>query len=315
MRQESLNLQTATIELERARANYDAILSHPTASELASAEAQVAQAESQLAALLERPTTSELASAESQVAQAESSLAALLERPKSEDVAVYQAQVEESAVALAQAQSQLEDALLVAPFDGTVLTVQVHEGEWATPGAPAFVLAATKPLILEANVDEVDVADIAERQVAYLSIDAIKEAKVEGVVSYIAPSSTNMGGAVAYVVEISFEPDEFPIRLGMTADVDIVAASADDALLIPNRAIEADREAGRYHVSRQKADGSVERVEVRIGLRDDSQTQVLEGLEEGDRLVLPEVPSQDQGEQGGFQPPGPGGGFMGGGGQ
>ena len=97
----------------------------------------------------------------------------------------------------------------------------------------------------------------------------------------------------------------------MTADVDIVVASADGTLLVPNRALEADREAGRYYVQRQNADGSIERLEVQIGLRTESQTQILAGLEEGDRLVLPEVPGQSE------QLPGPGmfGGMRPGGGQ
>ena len=89
-----------------------------------------------------------------------------------------------------------------------------------------------------------------------------------------------------------------PIRLGMTADVDIVVAGAEGALLVPNRAIEADREAGLYYVTRQGSLGTTERLAVLIGLRDESQTQVVEGLEEGDVLVLPVVPEQGQEQQG-----------------
>ena len=81
-------------------------------------------------------------------------------------------------------------------------------------------------------------------------------------------------------------------HLGMTANVDIVVASAEDALLVPNRAIEADREAGCFYVTRRRAQGATERVEVLIGLRDESHTQILEGLEEGDRYSsAPSSPS------------------------
>ncbi|MGD8463757.1 MAG: efflux RND transporter periplasmic adaptor subunit [Anaerolineae bacterium] len=304
MRQESLNLQNATISLEQARANYDAVANRPTASELASAEAQVAQAEASLASLLERPTENELASAASQVAQAEASLASLLERPRSEDVAIYQAQAQEAAIALAQAQDQLEDATLTAPFTGKILEISVREGEWANPGAPALAIAATKPLILDVNVDEVDVAQLAEGQGAHLSFDALRGEVVDGTVTYIASSSTNVGGAVAYEVEVGFDPGDLPVRLGMTADVDIVVASAEDALLVPNQAIEADRSAGRYFVTRQTPSGEIQRVEVRIGSRDESNTEITEGLEEGDVVVLPQVPEQNSDERS-F---GPGGG-------
>jgi len=312
MMPEALNLQNATISLEQAQANYDALADRPTKSELASAKAQVAQSTAQLAALQERPTGSELASAAAQVAQAQASLAQLQGRPNPEDVAVLEAQVEESTIALAQTTSQLEDAMITAPFAGTILAVQVREGEWASPGAPAIVLA-TDSLILEVNVDEVDVAGLAEGQASHLSFSALKDAEVGGSVSFVAPSSTNVGGAVAYAVEISFDPGAFPVRLGMTTDVDIVVDSAADTLLVPNRAIEADRETGRYYVTRQKALGATERLEVRIGLRDQVSTQILEGVEEGDTLVLPTVPGQ--GADSGFPGPGGGGGMFGGMGQ
>ncbi len=298
---ESLALQNATIEMERAQAAYDALANHPTASELASARAQVAQAKAQLAALQERPTASQLASASAQVAQAEAQVAQIKARPVAEDVAVVEAQVEEAAIALEQLVDQREDAEIRAPFGGTVLQIRAIEGEWASPGAAVIVLATTKTLILDVNVDEVDVAQLAEDQTGYLSFDALKGEQIEGRVTHIAPSSTNVGGAVAYAVQIGFAGGDLPIRLGMTANVDIVVASADDALLVPNRAIEADREAGRYYVTRQSPLGTTERVEVRVGLRDESRTQILEGLEEGDLVVLPEVPVQSE-ESSGFGP-------------
>jgi HlyD family secretion protein len=311
MRQESLNLQNATISLEQAQANYDAQANRPTESELASAEAQVVQARATLSNLLDNPTDSDLASAQAQVSQAQANLDALLERPKAEDVAVQQAQVEEAALALAQAQSQLEDTLIRAPFAGRVLAVNVSAGEWATPGAPAIVLAATEPLILDVNIDEVDVAKLAEGQTAHLTFDALDNEGVNGTVTYIAPSSINVGGAVAYAVEVSFSTGSLPVRLGMTADVDIVTDRAEDALLVPNRAIDADREAGRYYVTRQLSGGATERVEVVIGLRDATSTQLLEGLEEGDTVVLPQVPEQTLFEQR-FGPSQGGGPFGGG---
>jgi HlyD family secretion protein len=309
MMPEALNLQNATITLEQAQANYDAQADRPTTSELAAARAQVAQASAQLAALQERPTATELATARAQVVQAEATLAQLEEMPNPEDLAVLEAQANEAAIALARTTAQLEDAVITAPFAGTILAVQVREGEWANPGAPAIVLAADSR-VLEVNVDEVDVAGLAEGQPAHLRFSALKDAEVEGTVSFVAPSSTNVGGAVAYAVEIRFDPGEYPVRLGMTADVDIVIDSADDALLVPNRAIEADREAGRYYVTRQKALGGTERLEVRIGMRDQANTQILEGVEEGDELVQPTIPEQGTGSD--FPRPGEGGGMFGG---
>jgi hypothetical protein len=95
--------------------------------------------------------------------------------------------------------------------------------------------------------------------------------------------------------------------------VDIVAASAEDALLVPNQAIESDRAAGRYYVNIPGTDGTTERLEVFIGLRDENQTQVVEGLSEGSLVVLPQVPEQTETEQRFGGPGGQGGGPFGGG--
>jgi RND family efflux transporter MFP subunit len=269
----------------------------------------VASAESQLALLLERPGENELAAAEAQVVSAETQLAQLQDRPKAEDVAVFEAQVGEAEVALSQAQSQLDDALITAPFSGVILGVEIREGEWGTPGAPAIVLTATEPLVLDVNVDEVDIAQVNEGQKAHLKFDALKDTRLDGEVTYIAPASTNVGGAVAYGVEVSFSRGDEPVRLGMTADVDIVIGSAEGVLLVPNRAITADRAAGRYFVDVPGPEGSTQRVEVRIGLRDELQTEIVDGLEEGTVVVLPQLPEQTERR---FGPPGGGGGFGGG---
>lgn len=314
LRQESLNLQNATIQLEQAQANYDNLAKGATSSELAAAQAQVAQAEAQVAALLDQPSESALAAAEAQIVQAEASLAQLLDRPKAEDVAVAQAQVDEAQVALAQVESQLDDAVITAPFDGAILAVQIREGEWGSPGAPAITMAAIEALVLEANIDEIDVAMVSEGQTARLSFDALRDIQGEGItgtVTYIAPASTNVGGAVAYPIDVSFAPGELPVRLGMTADVDIIVASVEDVLLVPNQAIESDRAAGRYFANVPRLDGTTQRVEVLIGLRDESRTEILEGLKEGDVVVLPQVPEQIQSDQG-FGPPGDGGPMGGG---
>ena len=309
---QSLDLQKATIEYQRAKAAYEAAQNHPTPSELAAARAQVVQAEASLAQLKARPTPSELAAAAAQVAQAQAQLAKLQAQPNADDVAVAQASLDQAQVSLQEAQSQLDNAVLKAPFGGTVVAVNVQEGEWGSPGSPSFVLDNTADLFVDIQVDEVDVAQLAEGQTVHLRFSAIKQQALDGTLVQIAPSATTVSGAQAYGARIAFSPGALPIRLGMTSEVSIVTARADDALLVPNRAITADREAGRYYVTLQRAGGATEKVEVKIGLRDSTQTQILEGVQEGDRLVLPEVqqtPTQNRGfgpfggGQGGDQQP------------
>ena len=308
---QSLDLQKATIAYQSAKATYDAARNHPTPSELAAARAQVVQAEASLAQLKARPTPSELASAAAQVAQAQAQLAKLQAQPNADDIAVAQASVDQAQVSLQQAISQRDNAVLKAPFDGTVEQVNVAQGEWGSPGSPAFVVDNTADLFVDIQVDEVDVAQLAEGQTVHLRFSALKQQALDGTLVHIAPAATTVSGAQAYGARIAFLPGALPIRLGMTSEASIVTARADDALLVPNRAITADREAGRYYVTIQRTGGITEKVEVQIGLRDSTQTQILSGVGEGDRLVLPQVQSSTtQGR--GF---GPFGGGQGGGAQ
>jgi len=293
-----LSVESAQNQLWGAQGQRDSTAGNPMSSQGAvdAAEAQVLSAEISVRQallaqekLLEPPSAEDVEIAQSQLDQAKAQLAQVLDRPRAEDVAVVQAQADETALVLAQAQSSLEDALLKAPFEGTILQVMAREGEMTSAAMPAFVIAKQGDLVLSADVDELDVVEIREGQTAWLTFEALPHDKVSGTVTYIASSATNVGGAVAYLVEISFDPGDLPVRLGMTTDVEMVTARAQDVLLAPNQAIESDRAAGRYYVTRLAPSGDTERVEVEIGLRDEHLTQVLSGLAEGDVLSLPQI--------------------------
>jgi len=316
-RSAQLSIEAARDQLYGVQAQRDSTAGDPRSTtgavnaaeaQVLSAEVSVQQALLALERLWESPTEESITMAQSQVDQAEAQLAQMLERPKAEDVALVQAQYDETALALALAKDSLDDAQLTVPFGGTVLQVSVNVGDWASPGMPAVVVADTGTLILDVNVDELDVAEIAEGQVARLAFEALPKEDVVGTVIHIAPSSKSVSGAVAYLVEISFEPGDLPVRLGMTTNVDIVTARVEDVLVIPNQAIESDREAGRYYVTRLVSPGNTERVEIEIGLRDEYMTQILSGVDEGDVLVLPQI--QGASDDAGLMPA-PGMGVMG----
>jgi RND family efflux transporter MFP subunit len=193
-------------------------------------------------------------------------------------------------VALTQAQQQLSGATITTPVEGMIITVNVQPGDTVSSGMPAIVLVPDMPPVVNANVDEVDVANLAVGQSAHLGFNALPGRTITGTVTAIAPTSTSVSGAVAYQVQIGFTPGKLPVRLGMTTNVAIVIASADPALLVPSQAITIDRQANKYYVTRQLADGTSQRLEVRVGLHNDTETQIVQGVNAGDKLVLPQVP-------------------------
>jgi HlyD family secretion protein len=309
-----LGVDVAKNQLWAAQAQRDATKGNLMSSQaqIDSAEAQVLSAEVAVEQALvnqrkltEPPAEADLAMAQSQVAQAQSQLEQLLDMPRAADLAVSRAQVDEAALALAQTEQALEDLWIVAPFDGTVLAVNIAVGEFASPSAPAIVLADTGHLLLEVLVDEHDVAEIDVGNGARLSFEALPKQEVEGTVSWIASAASQTVGGVAYAVDVAFEPGELPVRIGMTTDLEIITAAVDNALLIPNQAITLDREADRYTVTRQNGPGESETVEVSVGLMNGSFTQITAGLSEGDEVQLVDIAAANDGQQP-VMPPFPG---------
>jgi len=220
-------------------------------------------------------------------------------------------QLEQLALSLAQAQLSLEsarraleDTVLVAPMGGTVTEMNVQVGETASAGqAAVVVISDLETLVVDVNLDETDVARVAVGQEALVGVDAFPAAELTGEVTYIAPMAETQSGVVFYPVTMQLSPTELPVRAGMTADVEIVTASQEGALIVPLRSVHT--EGGRSYVYRM-AGAQIERVEVELGLMTDIEIEITGGLEEGD--VVSVVAASSGASSNGFRPP-----FMGGG--
>jgi multidrug efflux pump subunit AcrA (membrane-fusion protein) len=92
-------------------------------------------------------------------------------------------------------------------------------------------------------------------------------------------------GVVSYGVRIHLDPTAAPLRVGMTANVDIVTEIRDDILLVPNRFVRIDRTTGQTYVEKLLG-GTAQSVEIQTGQRDEFYSEVMAGLEEGDTVVL-----------------------------
>ncbi len=286
------NMAAAEKNLESAQAALDRLLAGADENQLGAANANVSAAaaqrdaaQAQLDLLLAPSSEAQLASARAQQAQAEANLAALSAGPSEVRVAIAQAQVEQSMISLEEALDNLANASLVAPFDGLVTAVYVEVGEFATGPAVDLVDTASMEVVLE--VDEVDIGAISLRQKAVVTLETWPDQELTAVVVSIAPQATAMAEVVTYQVHLSVDAGDLPLRAGMTANAELVTAQREGVLLVPNRAITADRSTGTYTVNRLEG-GAVLEVQVTIGLRDNWYTEIRGGLTEGDQLIIGE---------------------------
>jgi HlyD family secretion protein len=257
-------------------------LTDERAAQVAAYKAQVAQAKSNLAKLTD-PNDVAIASARAQLAQAQANLAKLLKGPSEAQLATAQAQVEQARIALQEAMDNLQAATLVAPFAGTVTALYTAEGEYAS--GPVIELVDTTSLRVVLDVDEVDIGSIRIGQSSVVSLESWPDRSLTAEVVAIAPKAESQGGIVTYEVQLSFDPEDLPVRTGMTANADLTIAQHKNVLLVPNRAITVDRQAGSYYVNKV-VDGQLIQTEVTIGLRDDSFTEIKSGLSEGDQVYI-----------------------------
>lgn len=306
MTQQALNLEQATNNHNSARAAYAQATAGASQDQIQQSRASLEQARASLQKLLDSPTPAELASAESQ-------LASVTQGASSEQLEVAQAQVEQSRLNLQEARDNLEKASLRAPFAGVITAVHVAEGEQAS--GLAVEMADISHLMVVLNVDEMDVGALAVGQPAVISLETWPGQTVDGTVASIAPKATASGSGIAsYEVRVALGQTDLPVRIGMTADADLITAAREGVLLVPSQAVTANRTAGTYTVNLVGTgpDGArtFTETEVTIGLKDDGNTQITSGLNEGDQVLVGEITTSASTTQFGFfsQPSQPAGG-------
>jgi HlyD family secretion protein len=289
----------AETSVQLAQAEYEATVSEgPDASSLASANAQYENAQAQLNELLNGPSESELRKA---------------------DIDVESAQLE-----LDEARRELEQTVLVAPFDGLVAEENLTVGELPSGGednTAAITLIDLSTYIVDLSVDETDIINLALGQTVNLDIQALGDTPVTGRITRLDIAPTISGQLVTYTTQVTLDPVEFPLRPGMSATAEISLQQLEDVITVPNRFIQTDATTGQATVTVEIAPGSYAPVPVTLGLRGDEESQIVSGIDVGQTIVI--LPTEgDTTTQTGFGfpgipgaggPPAGGGGFGGGG--
>jgi len=129
-------------------------------------------------------------------------------------------------------------------------------------------------------------------------VDAIPEADIVGHVTDISPKpiQSTSSGIVAYEVTVALDSNDPRLLPGMTADATIETERLEGVVVVPNRLVRIDRQKGEPVAYVEKVDeqGNPTRVEVKLGLRDETMSQVLDGLEAGDQVVIQRESRQQQ---------------------
>jgi HlyD family secretion protein len=225
-------------------------------------------------------------------------------------------QIEQARAALKQARDDLSKTTIYAPMAGTISALNKETGEIALGSQfqkdVILVVADLKVMEAQVNVDENDITSIATGQQATIEVDAMLGQQLEGLVSEISTSANAVGMGTAeqkteFEVKIRILDPPKTLRPGMTATASIIARTNENALSVPVQSVAVrtvdqlakkgeerkDAEA-RYVADR---DGFVEIVfsvdkgkaiarQVRTGIQSDSLIEILEGLDQGEEIVI-----------------------------
>ncbi|WP_376792981.1 efflux RND transporter periplasmic adaptor subunit [Thermoflexus sp.] len=303
-----LNVEVSKNALWQAQLSRDKTAGTPGVAsvDLQLAQARVGQAELQaeIARLqyekaTSNPTEQQLKAAEASLAQARANLIRLQAQDPNLDIQLAQYQVQQAEIAVRQLELRLEQARLIAPVDGVVTAVNIAEGGSAGTGAPAITLADLNQLEVVVNLPEVDVAQVMPGQEAEVIPEAMPNTRLKGRVVAVAPVGVQTQGVVNFPVTIALEESTPSVRAGMTVQVQIIVARRENALVVPRRAVTT--RGGQAFVTVLRGD-QTEQIPVRVGMRGDTMVEILEGLREGDIVVLPATTAAAQGTR----VPGPG---------
>ncbi|MBI2212867.1 MAG: efflux RND transporter periplasmic adaptor subunit [Acidobacteria bacterium] len=197
----------------------------------------------------------------------------------------------QSRAALEAARAGMTRTVVRAPFSGVVAKVTGELGELATPSPPgiptppAIDLIDDSCLYVTAPIDEVDVARVRLGQIAWITLEAMPDKRIEGRVRRIAPYVLDLEKQARTVdvdVELTRPEDAKALLVGYSADVEIILEAREGVVRIPAPAV---LEGGRVYVYDAKR-GTLDERRIETGISNWGFSEVRSGVEQGDKVVL-----------------------------
>jgi HlyD family secretion protein len=201
--------------------------------------------------------------------------------PGGSDYVMAQTQLSQARANLDTSKSRLGYATIAAPRDGVLITRNVERGTVVQAGKALLVLAPSGELQLVLQIDERNLGKLALGQEALASADAYPDRRFAATVTYINPGIDISRATVEVKLTVAEPPDY--LRQDMTVSVDIEVAAKNNAEVLPVRSVH-DILTGQPWVLGIK-DGRAAKRPVKLGLRGNSQIEIVEGLVPGDVAI------------------------------
>jgi HlyD family secretion protein len=210
------------------------------------------------------------------------------------------ASIQQHEAALSAAQVNLDYTNIVSPVDGTVVSRNVTIGQTVAASfqTPTLFLIATDltKMQVDTNVSESDIGGIKEGNKAIFSVEAFPMQNFTGQVVQVRQAPQTVQNVVTYDVVVGADNRDLLLKPGMTATMRIVTDERADVLRVPDQALRFSPSgltgAGNHAAGSAQVwvlrDRQAVATAVKLGLDDDTNTEILEGVKEGDQLIVGE---------------------------
>ncbi len=180
--------------------------------------------------------------------------------------------------------SYISGSGVFAQYNGVITGVELEEGDSISTGSVLVTLYDMEDVAMSVTVDEKDMEDISLGSEANISFTAYPEEIFRAQVTEISDASTDSDGNVLYDVTVTLEGDVSKLFQGMTGDITFVTKQSEETLYIYRRAVITENE--KSYVKVRDEEGNTVKKEISTGFSDGIYIQVVEGLSEGDIVLI-----------------------------
>ncbi len=297
-----VNLTSSRVQRNRNLASSGAISQDALDEVIAddrSAKANLLEAQRRLADLKSGSRSEEIEQRQAAVTEAQQALQQLQNGSRPEQIDQLAASVAAARSELKAVQVQLDDTIIRAPFSGIITQKYATVGAFVTPTTSASstasatstsIVAVSRGLEVLAQVPEVDIGQVKQGRLVEIVADAYPNQVFKGKVRLISPEAVVEQNVTSFQVRIALTTGQEQLKSGMNVDLTIVGAAVEDALVVPTAAIVTDKK-GQTGVLIPDAKNQAQFRPVEIGSAIKDKTQIVSGVNNGDRIFLSPPPN------------------------
>ena len=257
------------------------------------AKASLDEAQKRLSLLEVGSRNEEITAREAAVTEARAALVLLQNGSRPEEIAQRLAAVKAAQAQIQAAEVRLQDTVIRAPLSGIVTQKYANVGAFVTPTTSAStsasatsssIVAVARGLEVLAQVPEVDIGRIKQGQQVEIVADAYPDQVFKGNVRLIAPEAVVEQGVTSFQVRVALDTGIEQLRSGLNVDLTFLGDRLSNALVLPTVAIVTEQ--GKTGVLVTDAQNKPQFQEVTIGAQIEDQTQILQGVKQGDLVFI-----------------------------